>query len=175
MAVLKISFLGGIVFYCVGISSSFLYVRIAYRWNELLILFREVDNIFSKGPYTLSGWSLRKRIRVLICIASIYAFCEHSIALYSFIHDRYVQATICHWEIGSWFYYITSLHLSQIYKVFPVNTLTVSWAEYTDLSFTFAWNFVDLFIMVMSLSIATKFRMLNKRLEFLKGRVSDGL
>jgi len=173
--VLKISFLGGIVFYCVGISSSILYVRIAYRWNELLLLFREVDNIFSKGPYSLSGWSLKKRIRLLICIASIYAFCEHSIALCSYIHDRYVQAEICKWEIGSWFYYITSLHLSHIYRLMPVNLHTVLWAEYIDLSFTFAWNFIDLFIMVMSLSIATKFRMLNKRLECFKGRVSDDL
>ena len=105
----------------------------------------------------------------------VFALLEHSLSWYSFLHDRYVQATLCNWEIGSWFYYITSLHLSQIYKVFPVNTLTVSWAEYMNSSFTFAWNFVDLFIMVMSLSIATKFKMINERLEFFKRRVSDEL
>ncbi|XP_070498930.1 gustatory receptor for sugar taste 64a-like [Chironomus tepperi] len=164
-------FSGGIVFYCVGICSSLLYVRVAYKWNELLHLYEDVDFIFCKSPYALSGWSLKTQIRFTIFMVIFFALCEHSLSWYSFLHDRYVQATICHWEIGSWVFYITSLHLSHIYRLFPVNTFSVLWAEYMNISFTFAWNYVDLFIMVMSLSIAMKFRMINERLEFFRGRV----
>ena len=166
-------FSGGIVFYCVGISSSILYVRVAYKWSELLKLFKEVDGIFCKSPYTLSGWSLKTQVRFTTFMVVVFAFCEHSLSWYSFLHDRYFQAKICHWEIGNWIFYIASLHLSHIYKMFPVNTFSVMWAEYMNVSFTFAWNYVDLFIMIMSLSIATKFKMINERLEFFKGRVSS--
>ena len=135
-------------------------------------LFKEVDHIFCNSPYSLSGWTLKTQIRFTATMVAIFGFCEHLLSWYSFLHDRYVQATVCHWEIGSWIFYITSLHLSHIYKLFPVNTISVMWAEYINVSFTFAWNFIDLFIMMISLSIATKFRMINERLEFFKGRVS---
>ncbi|XP_070498768.1 gustatory receptor for sugar taste 64e-like [Chironomus tepperi] len=84
---------------------------------------------------------------------------------------RLSDAEICKWEIGSWFFYVTSLHLAHIYKLFPVNYYSVIWAESTDFAFTFVWNYVDLFIMVMSLSISTKFKMINQRLMSFKGRI----
>ena len=170
---LKIYLSGGIAFYWIGILTSFIFLSIAYKWNKLLQLFEEVDNIFCRSPYTLTGWSLKTRIRVLIFTVTIFAFSEHLLALYSFVHDRIAQAEVCKWEIESWFYYITSLHLAHIYKLFPVRIYSVLWAEFTDLSFTYVWNYIDLFIMVMSMSIATKFKMINERLKFFKGRVSD--
>ncbi|XP_070498772.1 gustatory receptor for sugar taste 64a-like [Chironomus tepperi] len=96
---------------------------------------------------------------------------EHLFSWYSFLHDRIIQAQLCKWEIGSWFFYITTLHLAQIYKFLPVNILTVIWAEYMNVSFTFSWNFIDLFIMIMSFAIASKFKMINERLELFRGKI----
>lgn len=160
------------MFYSLGILTSFIFLNVSYKWNRLLQIFKGVDDIFCKNPYTLTGWSLKTRIQVLTFTASFFAFSEHLLALYSFLHDRIVQAEVCKWEIGSWFYYITSLHLAHIYKLFPVRWYTVLWAEFTDLTFTFVWNYIDLFIMVLSMSIATKFKMLNQRIEYFKGKVS---
>lgn len=130
-----------------------------------------MEKIFCNSPYTLSGWSLRKRIKFVTIIMLSFSLCEHLFSWYSFLNDRIIQANVCNWKIGSWFYYIATLHLSHIYKTFPVNVFTVIWAEYMNISFTFTWNFIDLFIMIMSLSIAIKFEMINERLQFFKGRV----
>lgn len=40
-----------------------------------------------------------------------------------------------------------------------------------NISLTFNWSFIDLFIILLSLAISTKFKMINERLEFFKGRV----
>ncbi|XP_070498771.1 gustatory receptor for sugar taste 64f-like [Chironomus tepperi] len=104
-------------------------------------------------------------------IAMAPATLEHLLYWYSFIHDKFRQAEACNWIIESWVSYIVSNQLRHIFRIFPVNVSTVFWAEYMNISFTFIWNFVDLFIMVISMSIATKFKMINERLEYHKGTV----
>lgn len=93
----------------------------------------------------------------------------------SFLYDRYIQIDLCHWEIGSMFYYIATTHLGHIYDhAFPVNPMWVLWAEYMNVSLTFAWNFVDFFIIILSIGIASNFAKINARLEFFRGRVRWG-
>lgn len=99
------------------------------------------------------------------------ALIEHLMSWYSFLTDRVKQAIECDWKIGSWFYYLTTVHLSHIYKCIPVSIFSVLWAEYVNISMTFTWTFVDLFIMIISIAISTKFKMINERLEHFKGRV----
>lgn len=164
--------LGGITFYCIAIASCITFFRVAAKWNELLYVFEHVEAIFNKNCYTLSGWSLRKQVNCATSLMMTFGAIEHLFSWYSFLYDRIVQAHVCKWEIGSWFFYIATLHLVQIYKFFPVAVLTVIWAEYMNVSFTFTWNFIDLFIMIMSFSIASKFKMINERLEHFKGKVS---
>lgn len=135
-------------------------------------LFKDIEDILNNHPYQLTGWSLRKRINALSLTVLSFGVAEHLMSWYSFIHDRLVQVEKCHWDIGSWPYYIVTTHLSQIYDVLPTNTFTVIWSEYMNIAFTFAWTFADVFIMVMSISIAIKFRTINDRLEMFKERVS---
>lgn len=91
----------------------------------------------------------------------------------SFLNDRFIQIEKCKWEIGSYFYYLATYHLPQIYAELPVKIYTVLWAEYMNVSLTFAWNFIDLFIIIISLALAAQFDKINKRLEFFRGRVSE--
>ena len=167
------NFPGGLAFYCVSIASCIAFFRVSAKWNDLLYSFEHVEAIFSKRCYTLTGWSLRKQIKCASFLLLTFGAIEHLLSWFSFLYDRIVQAEICKWEIGSWFFYISTLHLSQIYKFFPVSVLTVLWAEYMNVAYTFSWNFIDLFIMIMSYSIASKFKMINERLEFFKGKVCN--
>lgn len=167
--------IGGLVFFCYGITTSIFFLQISLNWNNILQKFKDVEEIFLNPPYSLAGWTLKKRIHVTAATFLSFALCEHLLSCCSHFHDRILQAKICKWEIGSWFYYITSTHLPHLYsgpsgKV-PVIAPFVIWGEYINVSLTFSWNFVDLFIMLMSLSISTKFKMINERLKYFKGRV----
>lgn len=119
----------GIIFYTSGITTAVLFFRIVFKWNQLLKVFKETEDIFNLNPYTLSGWSLKKRMNVASFVLLFFALCEHLFSWYSYLFDRYTQATVCNWEIGSWFYYFMSLHQSQVYRKFAVNWYTVLWVS----------------------------------------------
>lgn len=136
--------------------------------------FQDVDDSLESESYVhSSGWSVKKRIRVISTILLGLALLEHLLSWASFLNDRLIRVKMCDWEIGSYFYYIATTHLHQVYAKLPVNYVTVIWAEYMNISFTFTWNFIDLFIIIISIGIASKFKKINTRLEFVKGRVSQ--
>lgn len=144
------------------------------HWPEVLEAFDKVEMIFQKETYADStSRSLRRRIRLTSIILLLMALSEHALSWTSFLYDRVEQMNICGWEIGSFFYYIATTHLHQIYTELPVKMVTVIWAEYMNISFTFAWNFIDLFIIIVSIAIASKFEKINNRLEYFRERVSD--
>ncbi|KAG5682327.1 hypothetical protein PVAND_011686 [Polypedilum vanderplanki] len=160
-----------LIFYIIGTITAINFYKLAFKWNNFMQLNKEVEDIFLSHPYSLSGWSLKMRIRVTAFLIMMLALIEHLFSWYSYLYERIYQAEVCKWEIGSWFYYILSLHLSHIYLHFPVNIFTVTWAEYMNISLTFSWSFIDLFIMLMAISISSRFKMLNERLDFFKGRI----
>lgn len=174
--ILFLPFVDGLIFYFFGVLSSILLFKLAKQWREVLSAFQRVLDILSCEPYgPLPGWSLKKRIRFASLALLILALIEHLMAWSSFIYERIYQYRECDWKIESWFYYIATTHLSQIYKRVPLNPATVAWSEYMNASFTFAWNFIDLFIIIISLTVASMFEKINRRLEFFQGRVSLSL
>lgn len=43
--------------------------------------------------------------------------------------------------------------------------------QWANISFTFGWNYMDTFIMMISIGLAARFRQINQRLEELKNQV----
>lgn len=118
---------------------------------------------------------MKKRIRTASFILLLLALLEHLTAWLSFLYDRLTQMEKCDWEIGSMFFYLATTHLSQIYAELPITIFTVLWAEYMNISFTFVWNFIDIFIIIVSIGVAAQFEKINKRLEFFRGRASGSV
>lgn len=142
------------------------------KWSEVLEAFDKVERIFQKEVYAdLSIRSLKSRIRRTSVVLLLFALSEHLGSWASFLYDRITQIKVCKWEIGSNFFYIATTHMHQIYAELPVKTSTVIWAEYMNISFTFAWSFIDLFIIIVSIAVASKFEKINKRLEYFRERV----
>lgn len=162
----------GLTFYVAGFFGGIFFFRLAIEWSDILRAFEKVETIFQGESYPHnSGWNMKKRIRLTSFILLFFALIEHTMATASFLFDRFTQVQLCQWEIGSYFYYLATTHLGQIYAELPVNVLTVVWAEYMNISLTFAWNFIDVFIIVMSIGVASKFDRINKRLEYFRERV----
>lgn len=166
--------LDGVIFYLAGIFSGLFFFQLAKQWPDILRAFERVENTFNIEVYenNSSGWSMKKRIRVISWLLLFLALTEHLSSWSSFLYDRLIQIELCKWKIGSMFFYLATTHLYQIYAKLPVKVITVVWAEYMNISLTFAWNFIDLFIIIVSIGVASKFQKINKRLEFFRGRVS---
>lgn len=164
-------FTDGLIFYLSGISGGIFLFLLAKEWSEVLEAFSRVENMLKSEIH--GGWSMKRRIRVISVVLLSLALVEHLMSWMSFLYDRFTQMEECKWEIGSLFYYIATTHLTQIYAELPVTIYTFLWAEYMSLSFTFTWNFIDLFIIIVSIGVAVQFEKINKRLEFFHTLVSD--
>lgn len=121
--------ISGFIFFTSGSFFGFFFFILAIKWNEVLKAFKEVEKIFCYHPYSLSGWSLKRRINITAFVLLFFATLEHASAWYSYLYERITQARECNWEIHSWFYYIMSLHQSAIYKKIPCTWYTVLWVS----------------------------------------------
>jgi hypothetical protein len=121
--------ISGTIFFGTGIFFACCFFVLATKWNEMLKVFKDVEKIFLYHPYSLKGWSLKKRINITAFVLIFLALCEHLLAWYSYLYDRITQARVCNWHIDSWFYYIMSLHQGQIYRKFPCTWYTVLWVS----------------------------------------------
>lgn len=137
--------ISGLVFFTSGVIFSCCFFQLAMKWNEMLKVFDDVEKIFLYHPYTLSGWSLKKRMNTAAFVLLFFALCEHLSAWYSYLYDRITQARVCHWQIGSWFYYIMSLHQSHVHEVFPVTWYSVLWVSDLNLNPGNYFKFLNLF------------------------------
>lgn len=166
-------FIDGLIFYLSGIGSAILFIQLGQRWPKLIRSAIKTEAILNTEAYSgVPGNSFTKNIKRSSLVLLLFALSEHLMSWASFLYDRLTQSRLCKWEIGSYFYFITSLHLEHIYKELPVNMWTVMWAEYINFTLTFIWTFNDIFIIIVSYYIASLFRKINHRLEFFEGRVS---
>lgn len=153
--------------------NAIFFFRLAVHWSDILHAFDKAEKIFQSENYSQlsSGSGLKRRIRLTSLILLLAALVEHMLAWASFLYDRITQERMCGWEIGSYFYYLATTHLGLIYAELPAKWPTVVWGEYMNVSFTFGWNFIDLFIIIVSMGVASKFKRINERLEYFRERV----
>ena len=148
------------------------FLQLAKEWPKLIQLFSNVEEIFVNDSYaSLTRWSMKKKIRIISIVLLIFALSEHLVYFSSFLYDRYIQAEVCGWNIDNIAGHIITTHLSHIFAEVPYNIFIGAWFEYMNVSHTFGWNFMDLFIIIVSVGIATRFQQLNERLEYFHGRV----
>lgn len=61
---------------------------------------------------------------------------------------------------------------SQVFAFVDYNRYLGIFGKYLNVLSTFAWNFIDIFIMTVSIALSEKFRQINVRLESAKNKVS---
>ena len=89
--------ISGIVFYASNVTSAILFFKLAMKWPTIVKFWCEKEELFLEMRYTLSGWSLKKRVYLLMAVVMLAAASEHLLYFISFLYDRYMQAQICEW------------------------------------------------------------------------------
>ena len=162
--------LGGVIFYSSTTIAGLLFLNLAKEWPKLVKLFAESEEVFYNDCST--KWQMKKKIKIISVVLLTLALTEHLLFFSSFLYDRYIQVQTCDLEIEDIVGYVITTQMSHIFTEVPFNILTAIWFEYMNISFTFGWNFMDLFIILVSVGIAHRFQQLNERLEYFHERVS---
>lgn len=157
-----------------------MFFNITMKWKMLMITWMKTESFLMSDNYELPASKLSLKRRVLIC-ATIYwilSFLEHVFYQSSEMYRLYKEIEVCNSTHTNLAEIFITRHLSFIFKYLPFgyNHILGVALEYLNVSYTFYWNFLDLFIILLSIGIAFLYEKINFRLKSMRGlSVNDSL
>lgn len=162
----------GVVFFgvCCTIAGSFFVI--SQRFRRLIMFWTKVERTFLHRKYSLrqERWKLKKKLVIFTSIFLCSSFFEHLFYLSAEITRFGFEFEYCNTtDIAVVEAFITR-HLYFIINNLPFNYNHVIGfiAEYLNFSYTFMWNYLDLFIVLLSIGISDLLEKLIYRMECLK-------
>ncbi|XP_055614591.1 gustatory receptor for sugar taste 64a-like, partial [Uranotaenia lowii] len=118
--------INGLVFFADTTLINILFFHLASRWNQLALLWDQVDRIFETDTYRIeSWWTLRRRLSVVAGVLITCAIGEHLLACANMINDQQHEIQICGWtNISDPFRHFALRKFSNVYSYFPYSTVT---------------------------------------------------
>lgn len=156
----------GIFFYLSTTSTAVLmfYLGVSGRWIRLMSHFERTDKIFDdKYPVPARG-TLRRKVIVLTVFFSVAAVVEHMFYLLAKMTNVISQIRKCKFKIFFYEHFLRT-ERKHIYAVIPFNYYMAIPFEITNICNTFAWTFLDLFIMIYSIALAHRFDQISRRIR----------
>jgi hypothetical protein len=143
------------------------------RWRLLLIHWVRTEALFTNDDYKLPKWrwSLRRRIAIATAVYLTFSLMEHGWFLISDIYKIKIEIETCNLtDVDPVKLFITR-HLAFILDNLPFryNHGLGFTLEYLNFSYTFYWNFLNLFIILASIGIGFLYEQINTRLKHFYG------
>jgi gustatory receptor len=166
-----------IIYFSTCVTISILFVKVAAQWKSFMVKWTQIEIEFlcSKYEKPPNEWSLRKRIAVFLTIAFLMAFLEHILSLSDQIYRFALEANYCNFTIEDQFGYFV-----QKYQEYVINNLPFSYNNFVgaivvflNYSYTFWWNFLDIFSILISIGLSDLFERFNHRLKGIKALQLD--
>ncbi|XP_075163265.1 gustatory receptor 61a [Haematobia irritans] len=157
------------LFMCLSIFVKFL--NLAKYWPELLRHWTRIDLMFLMPPYPQPTWTLQKQLRTLTCTFWIAALVENSLYYASNYYSFMMRQLQCYPKDNRHTYkdYLIMDVMNDVFTYFPYHIVVVICAFFLNTAFAIIWNFMDYFIMAVSLSLTTRFEQFALRVEHLSG------
>ncbi|KAE8744514.1 Gustatory receptor 31 [Frankliniella occidentalis] len=144
------------IFYVSALTVSVLYFRVAQQWRELCLCFLRVEHRMRRFGYPPR---LRCRLQTITVVVLSLALTEYSLAIVSGVLamdlDKPVNEFFKDYYHGNY---------PQILLLIPYNPIVLLVCQLVNAIGTFMWNYNDMFVMLISVAIAQKFKLLNTKL-----------
>ncbi|XP_069678714.1 gustatory receptor for sugar taste 64f-like [Periplaneta americana] len=155
---------GSLVFYLTGTLCCCMFLKMATKWPGLALLWHQTER--SQMHYGYPD-HLRFKIRTMAAIIATVAFCEYLLSHANSLY-RASQCASSTADLIKRYFIVSHRH------VFGVVRFSYGMAVFTALcNFigAFYWSFANLFVMIISVALASRFRLLNKSLKQVHGKV----
>jgi gustatory receptor len=161
----------GLIFFSCAVLVGVLFLLMARNWRSFIRKFSAFEAVFLRPPYYLNGWRLGTKLRSTACVILVCAIVEHLLFLSSEIYTIHLRILHCGLQADNAFVYFAETVFGFIYKVFPFNFVLFFVLEAINVAYTFGWNYIDLFIIMLSITLMTRFGQINARLNTVRGKV----
>ncbi|XP_059621801.1 gustatory receptor for sugar taste 64a-like [Phlebotomus argentipes] len=158
-------------FYTTCFISYIFFLWLAMKWKDIMTFWVERENTFLKYPYKTARISVVTHLRFLGFFLLGLALIEHSLAIANGAYNIMQEASFCQYNFTTFsdktaYFYLK--YYSHIFTIIPYNmplALVLLWMNF---SLTYAWNFIDIFTILVAVGVAKRFEQINNRLQLVK-------
>ncbi|XP_030372204.1 uncharacterized protein LOC115622411 [Scaptodrosophila lebanonensis] len=165
------NFVGLIFFGCVQVACV-LFIVLAHRWPRLIRFWTRTELPFTQIPYDIPKRNLSQRVQLSAIIIIALSLGEHAFYLISAVLSFKRRIEICSPKhnttaVVSFENYIKQ-NYDYVFQILPYSPFIGAYILLVNVTCTFIWNYMDLFIMMISKGIAYRFEQITARISKLE-------
>ncbi|XP_033228441.1 gustatory receptor for sugar taste 64f-like isoform X2 [Belonocnema kinseyi] len=158
-----------VVFFGTTGVTTLLFVKLARKWPDFAVTWQNMERELSpRYNRRISKFSLATKFKMMTSIVMMLAALEHTLSILS----GYVSAVECTSlsnDTDIMVAYFT-YHYPQILRASSFSIWQGILVQFVNILSTFCWNFIDLFLILISIACTDQFRQLNSRLYSIRGK-----
>ncbi|KAL7038114.1 hypothetical protein ACKWTF_009457 [Chironomus riparius] len=153
-----------IMFYGFAVARAYTFLYLATKWKEIVVFWYDKERPFLDEPYTMSRFNLSIKVYLIGFVFFIFYLTEHLTFIGMELHDNNYQLTYCNVTSISFLNNYMRRERPHLIDILPYHWWIFPFFQWTITLMAFGWNFVDYFIISISLGLSTRFNQLNRRL-----------
>ncbi|XP_001997418.2 gustatory receptor for sugar taste 61a [Drosophila grimshawi] len=167
----------GVVFFSSGMIICLNFISLARGWSRLIVPWNGIDIIMLFPPYAPTKRSLRFKLLITGCTLGCLTLAEHCLYYASSYYNYSMQFLNCQANVtrvplrG-----YMNKEFAGFFDNMPYNFIFIFYSFFLNFTFTFIWNFMDTFIILISIGLAQRFQQFATRVLSLANRhVTDAV
>ncbi|EDV39560.1 uncharacterized protein Dana_GF10085 [Drosophila ananassae] len=159
----------GLVFFGCVLTAYVIFIRLARRWPQLIKLWTKTELVFTKAPYEIPKRNLSRRVQLAGLAIIGLSLGEHAMYQISAILSYKRRIEFCRniTEVASIDNYIKK-NYDYVFQILPYNLVIAYLLLLVNGALTFVWNYMDLFIMMISKGLSYRFEQITERINKLE-------
>jgi gustatory receptor len=153
------------MFYGFAIVRVYVFLYLATKWKEIMVYWHRKERPFLYEPYTMNSFSLSLKLQLIGFVFLILCLTEHLMFIVMELHDNDYELTYCNVTTVSFLNNYMRRERPHLLLVLPYRWWIFPFFQWSITLLAFGWNFVDYFIIVISIALTTRFNQLNRRLR----------
>ncbi|KAG5679767.1 hypothetical protein PVAND_009307 [Polypedilum vanderplanki] len=149
-----------------NLMSLVCFLDLARKWPKLMVEWYRIEKYLPQLKYQFDKQKMAYQIKMVSLIILFSSMAEHLLAMTVGAHAAANCPTIRD-PIKA--FYMASY--PQVFLIFPYSDALGSLAKFFNIIATFAWSYTDLFVIIISIGLASKFQQINNDLFKIKGKV----
>ncbi|XP_072399561.1 gustatory receptor for sugar taste 64e-like [Diabrotica undecimpunctata] len=145
-------------FYAASLLSILLFLRLSRRWTKLLTTWCQMDKIMNKRYGYPS--TIEKRLKICSVVFLTFVIIDYLLSIY----NRYRKVTD-NFGVNYNYKYFFIDTFPHLFMVVPVNMFTAIYCLFLNTHSTLILAFNDMFIILVSITLALRFRQITEKLE----------
>ncbi|EDV50844.1 gustatory receptor for sugar taste 64a [Drosophila erecta] len=159
----------GLVFFGCVLSAYVVFIRLAKKWPAVVRIWTRTEMVFTKSPYEIPKRNLARRVQLAALAIIGLSLGEHALYQVSAIlsYTRRIQLCANITTVPSFGNYMQR-NYDYVFQLLPYSPIIGVLVLSINGACTFVWNYMDLFIMMISKGLSYRFEQITARIRKLE-------